>query len=301
MENRKTMGSALLVLLAGVSYGAMAPIIKGAYAAGFTWAQSTAGQVTFGTILFVVAFLVQRARGQRWQPLSRRQALKLMGTGLMTCSTTVLYCFALSRLPVAVALTMLFQFTWIGIVIQVIATRRAPSAAEVGAAAVIVVGTFFASGLLSVEAAAYDPLGIACGLGAALTCALFVFLSSRVETQVPPMQRGIFVCLGACVLGYAVAPTYLLDGTLVSEAPFGLMQGLFALMLPVLLFGLGGPHLPTGIVTILSSAELPTSIILSWLVLGEGITGWQALGIVAILAGVAISQLDALRATSRFS
>lgn len=296
MVKRTTMGSALLVLLAGVSYGVMAPIIKGAYAAGFTWAQSTAGQATFGTLLFVAAFLVQRARGQRWQALRWQQALKLMGTGLMTCCTTVLYCFALSRLTVAVALTMLFQFTWIGIVIQVIATRRAPSGAEVGAAAVIVAGTVFASGLFPVEEAAYDPLGIACGLGAALTCALFVFLSSRVETQVPPMQRGILVCLGACVLAYVVAPTYLFDGTLALEAPFGLLQGLFALMLPVLLFGLGGPHLPTGIVTILSSAELPTSIILSWLLLGEVITGWQALGIVAILAGVAISQLDALRA-----
>ncbi len=296
MDRSKTFTSALLVFLAGVSYGTMAPVIKTAYAAGFTWQQTTVGQSTFGVLLFLAAVGVQRLRGVQWQHIGTRQALKLVGTGVVTCCTCVLYSISLSYLPVAVSLVLLFQFTWIGIVIQVIATRRAPTPFEVGAAVVVIIGTVLASGLFSNTAAFdYDPIGMACALGSAFTCALFMFLSSRVETQLPPMQRGLIICCGSLLLASAMCPTFLFDGTMPAEAPYGFTQGLFALMFPVLLFGIGGKNLPTGIVSILASAELPTSIILSALVLGEGVDTLQVIGVALILGGVVISQIDSIR------
>lgn len=290
-----TLRSAFLVFLAGASYGAMAPIVKMAYGAGFTWQQTTAGQSTFGVLLFLAALAVVRLRGQRWQHLGIGQVLKLLGTGATTCCTCILYSAALSYLPVAVALTLLFQFTWVGTVIQVAATRQPPHAAQIASAAVVMTGTVAASGLLSSElAVSYHPIGIACGLGSAVTCALFMYFTSRVETQLPTIQRGLLICCGSALLAYAICPTFLIDGTLAAEAPYGAAQGLFALLLPVVLFGLGGPHLPTGIVSILAASELPSAIALTFFVLGEGIDAMQALGVVAILAGVALSQAPAL-------
>lgn len=70
---KSRIASAVLVLLAGVSYGGMAPVIKTAFGAGFTWQQTTAGQATFGVLLFLAAFLVQRVRGVRWQHVSAPQ------------------------------------------------------------------------------------------------------------------------------------------------------------------------------------------------------------------------------------
>lgn len=295
MNRGTTFTSALLVFLAGASYGVMAPVIKTAYAAGFTWQQTTAGQSTFGVLLFLIAVGIARLRGTPWQRLDAKQTGKLVGTGIVTCCTCVLYSISLSYLPVAVSLVLLFQFTWIGIVIQVIATRRAPTACEIVAALVVIAGTLLASGLLDADGRiAYNPLGMACALGSAFTCALFMFLSSRVETQLPPMQRGLIICCGSLLLAYATAPTFALDGTLLAEAPYGFMQGLFALVFPVLLFGIGGKNLPTGIVSILASAELPTSIVLSALFLGEGVTPLQTAGIVLILVGVVIAQADSL-------
>ena len=84
------------------------------------------------------------------------------------------------RLSVAVAITLLFQFTWIGVVIQIVVTRRRPNTAELAAAAIILGGTLLASGLFSEEAGAMDPLGVACGLLSAVSTALFMFLSGRI-------------------------------------------------------------------------------------------------------------------------
>ena len=111
-EPAKTRAIATLeVFLGGASYGFMATSYKLSYAAGFTSNQVVAGQGWFGLILFAIAFAVSMARGKRWQRVGTRSALSLMGLGSITCCTSILYCYAMSVLPVSVALTLLFQFT----------------------------------------------------------------------------------------------------------------------------------------------------------------------------------------------
>ena len=226
---------------------------------------------------------------------SPRGVLRLLGLGLTTCTTCVLYNFALTKLSVAVAITLLFQFTWIGVVIQIVVTRRRPNTAELAAAAIILGGTLLASGLFSEEAGAMDPLGVACGLLSAVSTALFMFLSGRIGVDLPPIQRGLFVCLGACILGFAVCPGYFASGALQAGIwKYGLVLGAFGLLIPVVLFGIGTPHLPTGLSTIMASSELPCGILISVFVLGEPVSTLQAAGVVVILAGVVVSQLPNL-------
>ena len=287
--------SALIVFFGGLSYGAMAPVIKMAYAAGFNWQSTTAGQSVFGALIFGVALIIVAARRKPLSRITVPRVLKLMGTGMMTCSTCILYSISLSHLPVAVAIVLLFQFTWIGIVIQIIATRTRPHISEVLAGVMVVAGTLLASGLFSAELHIdYNPIGVISGLGSAVTCALFMFLTGRVETSMPTIQRGFIICCGAALLGLIVCPTFLVHGTIIAIAPYGFTQGLFALFFPVVAFAIGTPHLPTGISTILASAELPCSIVLSFLILGEAVDGLQIVGILGILCGVVVSQLPLL-------
>ena len=206
--------SSALVFAGGASYGVMATTVKFALADGFQWTQVAASQPLFGTLLFAVALAVLALAGKRPVRLSPRGVLRLLGLGLTTCTTCVLYNFALTKLSVAVAITLLFQFTWIGVVIQIVVTRRRPNTAELAAAAIILGGTLLASGLFSEEAGAMDPLGVACGLLSAVSTALFMFLSGRIGVDLPPIQRGLFVCLGACILGFAVCPGYFASGAL---------------------------------------------------------------------------------------
>lgn len=115
-SGRRRAVAALQVFAGGACYGAMATTYKLAYAAGFTSAQVVASQAWFGCLFFILATVVQRARGRHLARLEGMQVLKLMGLGALTCITSILYCYAMSILPAPVALTLLFQFTWMGLV-----------------------------------------------------------------------------------------------------------------------------------------------------------------------------------------
>lgn len=284
-----------LVFAGGASYGVMGSTIKLAYGAGLTWTQTVATQALFGVLLFGLGLLVYRLRGHRLVPLTPKGILSLLALGLNTCTTCVLYNFALTLLPAAVALTLLFQFTWIGIIIQVVVTKRPPRKTEIGAALVIVVGTLLASGLFSSTLTTLNPLGMLCALLAALSCALFMFFSSRVGTNLPPLQRGFGVCLGSCVLAFTLCPGYFASEALQRGAwEFGIVLGCCSLFIPVILFGIATPRLSTGLSTIMASSELPCGIILSVIILGESIDALQISGIGIILAGVALAQITSV-------
>ncbi len=295
---KNTLKYSALVFLGGASYGIMAATVKTAYKDGFTWSQAVASQALFGVALFAAALAALALAGRRPVALSARRAGSLLGLGLCSCTTAVLYNFALTMLPVSAAITLLFQFTWIGIVIQVATTRRRPHGAEVAAAAVILGGTLLASGLFSDAVGDLDPLGVACALLSALSCATFMFLSGRIGNDLPPMERGLVVCLGACILGFTVCPDYFASGALQDGIwKYGLVLGAFGLLVPVVLFGIGTPHLSPGLSTIMASSELPCGIAVSMLVLAEPVDALQIAGIAVIMAGVVVSQLPNLLPT----
>ncbi len=292
-DSRRTRAKATAqVFLGGASYGAMATSYKLSYAAGFTSSQVVAGQGWTSCFLFAVAFLIGLARGKKWQPIGAKCTLKLLGLGCLTCTTSILYCYAMSVLPVPVALTLLFQFTWIGTVIQVIMTRKAPAPAQIVAAGVILVGTVFASGVYQTGIVGYDPVGLACGFCAAISCALFVTLSGKVAAPCSTEQRGLIVCAGVVVGSHLVCPDFIVSGVLLQGfAPYAFVCGLFGMLIPVMLFGLGAPHLSAGMSTIMTSAELPAGLFIAMIVLGTPISPVEWLGVATILAGVCIAQI----------
>ena len=126
-SGHRQVTAALQVFAGGACYGAMATTYKLAYAAGYTSAQVVASQAWFGCLFFILATVVRLLRGGRLSRLGGAQVFKLMGLGALTCTPSILYCYAMSVLPAPVALTLLFQFTWMGLVWQTIMMRRALS------------------------------------------------------------------------------------------------------------------------------------------------------------------------------
>lgn len=291
--------AALMVFAGGACYGANASCYKLAYGLGFASAQMMTAQIWFATLTFGIAFLICRAFGHRWTKLSALDMGKLAFLGVLSATTTILYCYAMSVLPVPFALTLLFQFTWLGTVIQVAMTRRAPSLAQAVSALLVVAGTVFASGLYESGISSFDPLGIACGLLAALSCALFVTLSGKLRVDCSDSQRGLLVCLGAFVITFFVCPNFGPSGVLFDGiAIFGLVTGAVGFVMPVLLFGIATPHLPAGINTILAASELPAGLLVAMFILSTPISGVQWAGVAVILLGVCVSQLKLRKSAS---
>lgn len=285
----------LLVFFGGACYGFNATCYKISYALGFSSAQIAAAQMWFAFALFAALVVVERVRGRKWTRLGRANTLKLIGIGAVTCATSIFYTFAMSVLPVPLALTLLFQFTWIGTVIQVIMTRKAPAKSQVVSAAIIMLGTVFASGLYATDLSNCNPWGIAAGLIAAVCCALFLALSGRIQPACSQAQRGFLICAGAVIMSHVICPDFIVSGVLTQGiAPLGLVAGACGFFLPVLLFSLGAPYLPTGLTSVLAASELPCGLFVAMLVLGEPIGAVEWAGVAVILAGVCVSQLQFL-------
>ena len=161
----------------------------------------------------------------------------------------------MSVLPAPVALTLLFQFTWLGLVWQTVMTRRPPRLLQVASALVIVFGTVFASGVYKTGITGYDPVALLCALGAAVSCYLFVTLSGKVAAPCSSEQRGGIVCAGSVIMSLTVCPDYVVSGVLAQGIlPFAVIAGFFGMLCPVLLFCLGSPHLRACLSTVMAAA-----------------------------------------------
>ena len=156
---------------------------------------------------------------------------KLAGLGMLTCGTSIFYCFAMTILPVSASLTLLFQFTWIGLVIQILFSKRPPRLYELAAVAIILFGTVFASGCYKTGIAGYSLVGFACACLAALCCALFITLSGKVRISCSSAQRGLIVSTGSLALSLVACPSIFASGALVNGlAPYAAVTGVFGLV-----------------------------------------------------------------------
>lgn len=300
-EGASRLRNSAIVFAGGACYGILASVVKLAYGAGFTFPQVVCSQALFAFLVFALLSLKDRACGKKRVRLGAKERLKLAGMGVVTAGTTTFYYLSLTFIPASVAITLLFQFTWIGLVFEVATTRKKPANAAIAAAVVICAATLFASGLLGGSSAeTLDPIGIACGLAAAVCCASFMFLSGRVEAHLPVQQRGLWACCGYLVVGFLLCPDYFTSGVLSQGIGwFGLILGPLGFAVPMMLFGIGCKHLSPGLSTIMASSELPISVICSVILLHENVTPLQAAGVVAILAGVAIAQIPPKRPRAR--
>lgn len=289
-ETRRHL-AALEMLLGGASYGFMATTYKLSYAAGYSWQQVVAAQAWTGCGLFVLLALIEAARGTRLVHLPAREVARLLALGALSCVTSSFYCFSMTRLEAPVALTLLFQYSWLGIPVQLVLDGRKPTRREAASAALIVAATPLASGAWQRGLAGLDLVGVACALVAALSCANFLVLSGRVSPACGTGERGTLICLGLGLASLLVCPAYIPSGVFFSGmAPFALMAGLFGMFLPVLLFGLGGPHLSAASATVLASAELPAGLLVSELVLKDSMNLLQWAAVILILGAIAFSQ-----------
>ncbi|WP_114570635.1 EamA family transporter [Exiguobacterium flavidum] len=271
----------LLVLIGAVSYGVLSTIVKFAYAAGFNPAAVSGGQFFFGWLLLLLLTLSTRNF-----KLSPALAFRLMLVGTSSGATGYLYYQSLQTVSASVAIILLFQFTWIGVLIESLLSRRRPERIHLVAALFLIMGALLASQAL---ASYIDVRGTLFGLGAALSFSIFLRASGKAANHLPVIQKSFYLMTGGLLFVMAMYPpaTFLTaenfsNGLLLYAIPLGL----FALILPPLLFAAGAPHLSPASVSLLGAAELPTAIVCSVLILQEVLTPLQWFGILLILFGI---------------
>ncbi|WP_227935056.1 EamA family transporter [Alkalihalobacillus deserti] len=218
------------------------------------------------------------------------QIVRLLVAGIPMGLTGIFYYQSLQWLDASLAIIFLFQFIWIGSLMEWIWERNRPSKLKLFSITVLLVGSAFAAGISTQGASNFSIYGAVWASSAAVMFATFIYVSGTVGKKVPPVQRSAWFSVGGLLSVLILFPPIFLTQIplLIELSPYVLVLGFFGVALPPLLFSIGMPHVGAGLGTILSSSELPVAVVLSTLVLGEPVSWSQWMGVVIILVGIAI-------------
>ena len=309
----------LAVLLGAISYGILSTIVVKACGQGYSLGEVVGSQLLAGCMLAWglvggLRFMERRRsnRGDRVEAAARtetrsltwKQRVTLMLAGMSTAITGLLYYESLRTISNSLAILLLFQFTWMGVVFQAIHTRKRPNGVTLLTLAVLFGGTLLAAGIMQEGAGHLNGRGVMFGLLSAVSYTIFIIVSGKAVPHAKATTRSAWMITGGLLLVFALfPPQFLIDGTIFGQLLlFGAMLGLFGAFLPPLLFTYGVPHIGGGMAGILGAAELPVAVSLSAIVLHEYVSPLQWLGIALVLAGVAIPELakQAGKSTTRY-
>ncbi len=296
------------VLTGAMSYGVLSTIVVLAYGEGYQLGEVVGSQLVTGFILSWLLVLYTKLREKRKQhssasvssttskispKLTWKHRLLLMLAGAPTVVTGLLYYQSLRYIPASFAIILLFQFTWISVLIQAVSKRQRPSKVMLWTLLVLLGGTLLAAGVMEQGAAPFNYLGILLGLLSAVSYSLFIIFSGKAVPTVHPAYRSAWMVTGGLILLCILFPPYFLFNGLLwgPLLVFGLLLGFFGAFIPPVLFAIGVPHIGEDMAGVLGAAELPVAVLLSSFVLHEQVSELQWLGVGLILLGVIVPEL----------
>lgn len=281
----------LLIIIASSSYGILSTIIKVAMGNGFTTAEAVTSQYIIGFILIITIFIITQ---RKLPTISKRGLLILVCAGMFTGITGIVYGESLKYLPASLAVVMLFQFTWIGLLLDCALHKRLPSRAEVISLIILFIGTILAAGVLDVDLSGIAWQGWVFGFAAAFSFSCFIQFNARPVEGITTTTRVLILSFVALVMtSIFLSPEIAWNGKLFAEGlwKYGLALGFFGIILPIYLFSIAVPKIGGALTSILSAMELPVAITVSVIVLHEPLTILQVAGIILVILGMALPTL----------
>lgn len=235
----------------------------------------------------------------------------LAGTSL-GC-TSLFYYIAVQYINVSIAIVLLMQSVWFSVVVESILTKKWPNTRKIISVIIVLLGTVLATNLIN-ESLDLDWKGIFWGLMAAASYTLTMFASNTLATHLPVFRKSIIMLCGGSVIVFGflffaqIGPLHFeglkslyLNFTDNTEHihsfnysifwTYGLILSLFGTIIPPILFNIGFPNAGLGLGSIVSSLELPVSVTMAFILLGEKVILIQWVGIALILFAIVLMNL----------
>ena len=293
MTSKSKLQGVLLIALGASSYGMLATFVKMAYSEGFTTPEVTVAQFIYGIIGIVLVNTIQKFKSKNQaNTASAKTIIQLMVAGTSLGMTSVFYYLAVKYIPVSIAIVLLMQTVWMGVLFEMLLEKKIPSTQKIISVFVVLVGTALATNIIENKLGT-DWRGIALGLLSAASFTTTMFTANRVGINVSSAQRSLFMLLGGAVIVFGFAfTTQTGDFNFEIFAKWGIVLALFGTIIPPLLFNLGFPLTGIGLGSIVSALELPVSVLMAYFLLNENINTWQWIGIVLIILAIVIMNIN---------
>nr|WP_314865746.1 DMT family transporter [uncultured Flavobacterium sp.] len=293
MTNSLKLKGVFLIGLGATSYGMLATFVKMAYAEGFTTPEVTIAQFVYGITGILLINAIQKAQNKNQVTKAAPKTIaQLMLAGTSLGMTSVFYYLAVKYIPVSIAIVLLMQTVWMGVLFEMLLEKKIPSAQKIISVLVVLIGTALATNIIENQIA-FDWRGILLGLLSAASFTTTMFTANRVGIGVSSAQRSLFMLLGGAVIvfGFAIF-NQTGDFHFGIFAKWGIVLALFGTIIPPLLFNAGFPLTGIGLGSIVSALELPVSVLMAYFLLNENINTWQWIGIVLIILAIVIMNIN---------
>lgn len=293
MIKNSILKGVFLVGLGATSYGMLATFVKIAYGEGFTTPEVTIAQFTYGILGMLLINAFQKSKkGTEVVKASTKNITQLMLAGTSLGMTSVFYYLAVKYIPVSIAIVLLMQTVWMGVIFEMILEKKAPSTQKIISVLIVLAGTALATNLIE-STVELDWRGIVLGLLAATSFTTTMFTANRVATQISSAQRSLYMLLGGAVIvtGFAIA-TQTSAFNFDIFLKWGIVLALFGTIIPPLLFNAGFPLTGIGLGSIVSALELPVSVLMAYFLLSEQVNSLQWFGIILIIIAIVIMNIN---------
>jgi len=293
MTNNSVLKGVLLVGIGASSYGMLATFVKIAYSEGFTTPEVSVSQLLIGIIVLLIFNAFQKVRkGKEVVKASAKNIFQLIAAGTSIGFTSVFYYMTLHYVPVSIAIILLMQTVWIGVVFEMFLEKKKPSIQKIIAAIIVLTGTVLATNLIN-SSIAINWIGVGFGLLSAVTFTATMITANRVALGISSTQRSLYMLIGGFIVVLSFA-------FLTQTTPFnfdiflkwGILLAFFGTIIPPLLFNIGFPLTGIGLGSIVSALELPVSVLMAYFILNEKVNATQWLGIALIILAIVVMNLN---------
>ncbi|MBN9285875.1 MULTISPECIES: DMT family transporter [Flavobacterium] len=294
MSGNNVLKGVFLVGLGATSYGMLATFVKLAYQENYTTAEVTSSQFILGIIgiLIINAFQKSKNKGTVIKKATKKNIAQLMLAGTSLGMTSVFYYLAVKYIPVSIGIVLLMQTVWMGVLLEMFIDKKLPSLQKVISVVIVLAGTALATNILTSEIE-LDWRGLMWGMLAAASFTTTMFTANSVATEISSAQRSLYMLLGGAVIVFGF-------GIFTQTTPYnfdiflkwGIVLSLFGTIIPPMLMNSGFPHTGIGLGSIVSSLELPVSVMMAFVILNEEVVLTQWLGIVLIILAIVIMNIS---------
>lgn len=295
MSKNEIIKGVFLVGLGATSYGMLATIVKLAYqdTEKFTTAEVITAQFIYGIIGMLLINLYQKTTTK--VPIVRatsKNIFNLMLAGTSLGATSIFYYLCVKYIDVSIAIVLLMQTVWMGVIVEWILDKKAPSKQKIIAVVVVLFGTILATNLLF-NKNAFNWTGFVWGMLAAASFTTTMFTANKVGLGLSSAQRSLYMLLGGAIIVLFFGLYTQTDVFNLSIfGKYGILLALFGTIIPPMLMNSGFPKTGLGLGSIVSSLELPVSVSMAYFLLNEKVILLQWTGILLIIAAIVIMNIN---------
>lgn len=273
-----------MVFAGACSFGILSTFVKLAYREGYSAAEISLSQAFTGLlVLWVLHFFFRKDKGfaLSWPVLFTGAAIGL---------TTFFYYVSVMYIPASLAIVLLMQCTWMGILLDWMLFKKHPGWVQGFVTLLILAGTIMASGVVTNPAREISMKGVCYALCSALMYAGFIVANSRTGQHIETLKKSVIIMLGSTLSIFIVNAHQLVVSNHfdLGILKWALFLALFGTIIPPVLFAKGIPKVGAGISGIVMTAELPVAVICSHIVLNEPVGWLQWAGVMVMLLAIVL-------------